>query len=75
MVVKRVNLITYPEFWLDITDRIRTTVDPSTAVGSHHIKLWMQEWYGINVYVMPMNQLGEVYMLDEDYTMFALRWA
>lgn len=73
--MKRVNLIAYPKFWLDITDRIRTTVDPSAAVGSHHIKLWMQEWYGINVYVMPMNQLGEVYMLDEDYTMFVLRWA
>jgi hypothetical protein len=64
----------YPKFWLDITARINKHIDPSAAVGSYHIKLWMQEWYGINVYVMPMNQLGEVYMLDEDYTMFALRW-
>jgi hypothetical protein len=35
----------------------------------------MQGWYGINVYVMPTNPLGEVYMLDEDYTMFVLRWS
>jgi hypothetical protein len=72
--MKRVNLMLYPKFWLDITARINKHIDPSAAVGSYHIKLWMQEWYGINVYVMPMNQLGEVYMLDEDYTMFALRW-
>jgi hypothetical protein len=58
-----------------MTARINSYIDPSAAVGSHHIKLWMQEWYGINVYVMPTNQLGEVYMLDEDYTMFALRWS
>ena len=73
--MKRVNLITYPKFWLDMTARINKHIDPSAAVGSHHIKLWMQGWYGINVYVMPTNQLGEVYMLDEDYTVFALRWS
>lgn len=73
--MKRVNLQMYSKFWQDITARINKHIDPSAAVGSHHIKLWMQEWYGINVYVMPMNQLGEVYMLDEDYTMFVLRWA
>jgi hypothetical protein len=55
--------------------RINKYIDPSAAVGSHHIKLWMQEWYGINVYVMPSTIAGEVYMLDEDYTMFALRWS
>jgi hypothetical protein len=73
--VKRVNLIQYPKFWIDMTARINKHIDPSAAVGSHHIKLWMQRWYGINVYVMPTNQLGEVYMLDEDYTMFVLRWS
>jgi hypothetical protein len=58
-----------------MTARINKHIDPSAAVGLHHIKLWMQRWYGINVYVMPTNQLGEVYMLDEDYTMFVLRWS
>ena len=73
--MKRVNLRMYPKFWLDMTVRINKHIDPSATVGLHHIKLWMQGWYGINVYVMPTNPLGEVYMLDEDYTMFVLRWS
>jgi hypothetical protein len=65
----------YPKFWLDLTIRINKCIEAEGGEGGlHHIKLWMQEWYGINVYVMPTNQLGEVYMLDEDYTVFVLRW-
>ena len=73
--MKRVNLIQSPKFWIDMNARINKYIDPSATVGSHHIKLWMKEWYGINVYVMPSTIAGEVYMLDEDYTMFVLRWA
>jgi hypothetical protein len=73
--MKRVNLIQYPKFWIDINARINKYIGPGAAVGSHHIKLWMKEWYGINVYVMPSTIAGEVYMLETDYIAFVLRWA
>lgn len=73
--MKRVNLKQYPRFWQDIIGRIQDCVDPSAAVSSYQFKLWMAEWYGINVYVMPTTQAGEVYMLESEYIAFSLRWA
>jgi hypothetical protein len=50
-------------------------IDPSAAVGSQQFKLWMAEWYGINVYVMASTQAGEVYMLEPEYIAFLLKWS
>ena len=72
--MNRVNLKTYPKFWTDFADRVNEQIDPSAAVSGHDIKRWMQAWYGINVHIMHSGSLGEVYMLDRDYTAFVLRW-
>lgn len=72
--MRKVNLKEYPRFWADFVDRINTEIDPSAYVSSQVIKHWMQVWYGINVHVMQSGSLGEVYMLDRDYTAFALKW-
>jgi hypothetical protein len=73
--MNRVNLKAYPEFWTDFADRVNQEIDPSAAVSGQDIKRWMQAWYGINVHVMHSGSLGEVYMLDRDYTAFVLRWS
>jgi hypothetical protein len=73
--MNRVNLKSYPEFWTDFADRVNQEIDPSAAVSGQDIKRWMQAWYGINVHIMHSGSLGEVYMLDRDYTAFLLRWA
>ena len=73
--MKRVNLKAYPRFWTDFADRVNEQIDPSAAVSGHDIKRWMQAWYGINVHIMHSGSLGEVYMLDRDYTAFVLRWS
>ena len=71
----KINLKDYPKFWIDFVDRVNKEIDPSAAVSGQHIKQWMQAWYGINVHIMQSGSLGEVYMLDRDYTAFVLRWA
>jgi hypothetical protein len=73
--MRKVKLPDYPEFWSDLGSRIQNHIDASTAVSSHQFKLWMAEWYGINVYVMSSTIAGEVYMLESDYIAFVLRWA
>ena len=73
--MNRVNLKAYPRFWTDFADRVNEQIDPSAAVSGHDIKRWMQAWYGINVHIMHSGSLGEVYMLDRDYTAFVLRWS
>lgn len=73
--MRRVNLKAYPGFWTDFVDRVNEQIDPSAPVSGYDIKRWMQAWYGINVNVMHSGSLGEVYMLDRDYTAFVLRWA
>ena len=73
--MRRVNLKAYPGFWTDFADRVNEEIDPSAAVSSQDIKRWMQAWYGINVHIMHSGSLGEVYMLDRDYTAFVLRWS
>lgn len=73
--MKRVNLKNYPKFWNDVIGRINAHIDASAPIDGNRFKLWMKDWYGINVYVMPSSLVGEVYMLDEEYTMFALRWS
>ena len=73
--MNRVNLKAYPKFWTDFADRVNQEIDPSAAVSGHDIKRWMQAWYGINVHIMHSGSLGEVYMLDRDYTAFVLRWS
>ena len=73
--MKKINLKTYLKFWTDFIDRVNQEIDPSAAVSGHDIKRWMQTWYGINVHIMHSGSLGEVYMLDRDYTAFVLRWA
>ena len=73
--MRRVNLKSYPQFWTDFADRVNEEIDPSAAVSSQDIKRWMQAWYGINVHIMHSGSLGEVYMLDRDYTAFVLRWS
>ncbi len=75
IVMRRVNLKAYPGFWTDFADRVNQEIDASAAVSGHDIKRWMQTWYGINVHVMHSGSLGEVYMLDRDYTAFVLRWS
>jgi hypothetical protein len=72
--MRRVNLKAYPGFWADFADRVNQEIDPSAAVSGQDIKRWMQTWYGINVHIMHSGSLGEVYMLDRDYTAFLLRW-
>lgn len=73
--MNRVNLKAYPKFWTDFADRVNQEIDPSAAVSGQDIKRWMQAWYGINVHIMHSGSLGEVYMLDRDYTAFVLRWS
>lgn len=73
--MRRVNLKAYPQFWTDFIDRVNQEIDASAAVSGHDIKRWMQAWYGINVHIMHSGSLGEVYMLDRDYTAFVLRWS
>jgi len=73
--MKRVNLKQYPKFWHDIVSRMQDHIDASSAISAHHFKMWLSEWYGINVYVMSTSVAGEVYMLESDYIAFALRWA
>ena len=73
--MRKVNLRAYPKFWADFVDRINEQIDPSAAVSGQDIKRWMQAWYGINVHIMHSGSLGEVYMLDRDYTAFVLRWS
>jgi hypothetical protein len=73
--MNRVNLKAYPGFWTDFADRVNQEIDASAAVSGHDIKRWMQAWYGINVHIMHSGSLGEVYMLDRDYTAFVLRWS
>jgi hypothetical protein len=73
--MKKINLKTYLKFWTDFIDRVNQEIDPSAAVSGHDIKRWMQTWYGINVHIMHSGSLGEVYMLDRDYTAFVLRWS
>ena len=71
----KINLKDYPEFWTNFVDRVNQEIDPSAAVSGHDIKRWMRAWYSINVHIMHSGSLGEVYMLDRDYTAFVLRWA
>ena len=73
--MRKVDLRSYPKFWTDFSDRINKQIDPSAAISGQDIKRWMQAWYGINVHIMHSGSLGEVYMLDQDYTAFVLRWA
>ena len=73
--MKRINLKEYPRFWIDFADRINAEIDPSAHVSGQDVKHWIQAWYGINVHIMHSGSLGEVYMLDPDYTAFVLRWA
>ena len=73
--MRRVNLIDYPKFWLDFTNRVNQEVDHSAPVSGYDIKRWMLAWYGINVSVMHSGSLGEVYMVGRDYTAFVLRWS
>lgn len=73
--MKKVCLRDYPKFWEELVGRARDHIDASAAVSPHEIKLWLAEWYGINVYVMPSTIAGEVYMLETDYVAFVLRWA
>ncbi len=73
--MNRVNLKDHPKFWADFADRVNQEIDPSAAVSGHDIKRWMLTWYGIRVHIMHSGSLGEVYMLNKDYTAFLLRWA
>jgi hypothetical protein len=73
--MNRVNLKAYPKFWTDFADRVNQEIDPSASISGQDIKRWMRSWYGINVHIMHSGSLGEVYMLDQDYTAFVLRWA
>jgi hypothetical protein len=71
----KINLKDYSKFWTDFVGRVNKEIDPSAAVSGQHIKRWMQAWYGINVHIMQSGSLGEVYMLNKDYTAFLLRWS
>ena len=73
--MNRVNLKAYPKFWTDFADRVNQEIDPSASISGQDIKRWMRSWYGINVHIMHSGSLGEVYMLDRDYTAFVLRWS
>jgi hypothetical protein len=73
--MRRVNLKAYPRFWADFADRVNQEIDPSAAVFGQDVKHWLQTWYGIRVHIMHSGSLGEVYMLNKDYTAFLLRWA
>ena len=75
IVMRRVYLKAYPRFWADFADRVNQEIDPSADVSGHDIKRWMLTWYGIRVHIMHSGSLGEVYMLNKDYTAFLLRWA
>jgi len=71
----KINLKDYSKFWTDFVGRVNKEIDPSAAISGQHIKRWMQAWYGINVHIMQSGSLGEVYMLNKDYTAFLLRWS
>ena len=73
--MKKVVLADHPKFWSDLVGRIQDHIDASAAVSSQQLKLWIADWYGINVYVMSSTTNGEVYMLDSEYVAFVLRWA
>jgi hypothetical protein len=68
IVMIKINLKDYPKFWIDFADRVNQEIDPSAAVSGQDIKRWMQTWYGIRVHIMHSGSLGEVYMLNKDYT-------
>ncbi len=74
IVMIKINLKTYPKFWLDFAQRC-ADIDPSVAMSAHQVKRYLLEWYGITVHVISSSEWVEVYMLNKDYTAFLLRWS
>lgn len=72
--MQKVNLKNYPRFWADFTERINDTIDPSAHVSAALVKLYIKDWYDIDVHIMQFGLFGEVYMLGKDYTAFAIKW-
>ena len=73
--MKKINLKKYPKFWNDFIDRVHYEIHPSGFVSSSDQKKWLRDWYGITVHITANNTFAEVYIQDNEYTAFLLRWS
>ena len=73
--MRKINIKSYPKFWDDFVGRVHTETDPSSFVASANIKQWLKDWYGITVHITSNGTFADVYMHDEEYTAFLLRWS
>lgn len=73
--MRKVNLKSYPKFWTDFTDRVNKNIDPSMPISGSLIKIWIKDWYGLNLYITSNGAFAEVHMHDAEYTAFLLRWS
>ena len=73
--MRRVKLREYPKFWDDLVERVNESIDPSGHVSGALLKLWIKEWYNMDVYITSNGKLAEVHMHDAEYTAFLLRWS
>lgn len=80
--MKRVNLREFPKFWIDYRTRvIELTQDLDITEVSKIIRdryggsaTLIKSWYGFNVELAWAGSLGEVFMSDQDYTLFVLKY-
>lgn len=73
--MRKINLKNYPKFWDDLIGRIHSETDASGYVSSVNLKQWLKDWYGITVHITANGVFAEVYIQDNEYTAFLLRWA
>ena len=80
--MKRVNLREFPKFWIDYRTRvIELTQDLDITEVSKIIRdryggsaTLIKSWYGFNVELAWAGSHGEVFMSDQDYTLFILKY-
>lgn len=80
--MKQVNLREFPEFWSDFRSRvIEINQELDLADGYKIFNGWysgstkfIKDWYGFTVEMDRSGSLGAVFMSDQDYTLFALKY-
>ena len=80
--MKRVNLREFPKFWIDYRNQVIDLIqDVDLSEGQKVIKSWysgsenlIKDWYGFTVKIDWAGSLGEVFMSDQDYTLFVLKY-
>ena len=80
--MKRVNLREFPAFWIDFRGRVlEINQELDLCDGDKVVNGWyrgsldlIRDWYGITVEMDWSGSLGTVFMSDQDYTLFVLKY-